>query len=629
MSTESIVSTDISPFQIRTKPRRKRRPGRWARVVSHWMYSTIAFLLALVLLFVWLQRSPLDVAAPVNPADQFSGPNPVGPAGNAMVPAGFLSEVTKGGGKADRSNQKSLARSLPKTLFDGKTLGKNDSEAADGETGNAKPATTFEIVNPIDRMIRASLQQQGIQPASRCDDATYLRRVYLDVLGTLPTLPEVRTFLSDSDPEKRSKLVEAVLRRPEYVDYATMRWCDRLRVKAEFPINLWPNAAQAYHHWIHRSIETNQPMDRFAQELLVASGSNFRSPPANFYRALQGNEPGDIATVVALTFLCERLDEWPQAKREGFTQFFTKVGYKPTGEWKEEIVYFDLHQADGDSPRDLEAVFPDGKAVTIPPDVDPRSVFADWLTDPRNPAFAKGIANRLWAHLMGRGIVEPVDHFGSDHPPSHPELLDWLAKELIDSGYDIKHLYRLILNSSAYGQSCVPKGDSQKAEKWFACYIPRRMDAEVLIDAICQITGTTETYMSIIPEPYTFLPNDQRAISLPDGSISSSFLEMFGRPARDTGMASERNNRLTAAQTLHLLNSNHVRDKLKKGPAAAKLYKGKTPAPQRLNQIYMTVLSRRPSDDEVMLGEPMCRSASGSRDLIWALINCDEFLFRH
>ena len=200
---------------------------------------------------------------------------------------------------------------------------------------------------------------------------------------------------------------------------------------------------------------------------------------------------------------------------------------------------------------------------------------------------------------------------------------------MIDADYDLKQLYRLILNSSAYQLACVPRTKDPRAAAHFAYYSPRRLDAEVLIDAICKITGTTETYMSIIPEPFTFLPDKQRAIALPDGSITSSFLELFGRPARDTGMVSERNNRLTASQALHLLNSNHIRNKIKRGPAIKELLQQANDSGDAVELIYMAVLSRRPIETELFNAAQFADYDSGRRDLIWGLINSDEFLFRH
>jgi hypothetical protein len=251
------------------------------------------------------------------------------------------------------------------------------------------------------------------------------------------------------------------------------------------------------------------------------------------------------------------------------------------------------------------------------------------LIDERNPWFSQAIANRVWYWMLGRGIVHPADDVRSDNPPSNPDLLAHLGDELIAADYDLRHLYRMILNSTTYQLACVPRARGSLGSEHFATYQPRRLDAEVLIDAICQITGTTETYMSIIPEPFTFLPSHQRAIALPDGSITSSFLELFGRPPRDTGLESERNNRLTAGQALHLINSNHIRNKIRKGPGIRKLLAGTGNSAESCERIYLAILSRPPNEYEAHAAAQLCDTADGPYELAWALINSDEFLFRH
>ena len=295
------------------------------------------------------------------------------------------------------------------------------------------------------------------------------------------------------------------------------------------------------------ALRENKPYDAFVRELLTSSGSNFRVPPVNFYRAIQGHEPAAIAEAVALTWMGTRFEHWPEAQRDGMAAFFSRIAYKPTAEWKEEIVCLDPAPADA-----LEAVFPGGVAVTIPPATDPRQVFADWLITDDNPWFARNIVNRIWAWLLGRGIIHEPDDLRPDNPPVNPELLAYLEKELATAHYDLRHLYRLILNSSTYQQSSIPQTDQPDAESLFAQYAVRRLDAEVLIDALTAIFGGGEGYSSPIPEPFTFIPDTQRTIALADGSITSAFLEMFGRPARDTGYESERNNQPTDAQRLHL-----------------------------------------------------------------------------
>ncbi len=482
----------------------------------------------------------------------------------------------------------------------------------------------------IDELVFAKLKDLKIEPANLCSDGVFVRRAYLDTIGTLPTAEEAKSFLDSKDPQKRSVLIDHLLQRPEFADYWAMKWSDLLRVKAEFPINLWPNGAQAYHRWIQTSIKEHMPYDRYVRELLTSCGSNFRTPQVNFFRALQSKEPTAIAQAVALAFMGVRAESWPKERWEGMAVFFSQVGYKPTREWKEEIVVWDPRKAKpaGDAPPP-EPVFPDGTKAVLPPGKDPREVFADWLIDAKNPWFTRHIVNRVWYWLLGRGIVHEPDDIRPDNPAQNVELLNWLAEELVGAKYDLKHIYRLILNSRTYQLSCIPKSKGPEAAANFACYPLRRLEAEVLVDAICQITGTTESYSSMIPEPFTFVPEKHRTITLPDGSITSSVMEMFGRPPRDTGLESERNNRMTAAQALHLLNSSHIRQKIQKGPKIQEQLTVRGSSQELAESLYLTILSRAPTPFELGDVGWHCDSKWGAENLVWALFNSEEFLFRH
>jgi Protein of unknown function (DUF1553)/Protein of unknown function (DUF1549) len=479
-----------------------------------------------------------------------------------------------------------------------------------------------------DALVFARLKQAGITPAEVSSDDVFLRRVYLDVIGTLPTPKEAAAFLADRNPDRRALLIDALLARDEYADYWSLKWSDLLRVKAEFPINLWPNAAQAYHHWIVASLRENKPYDRFVREMLTGSGSNFRVPPVNFYRAMQSREPAAIAQTVALSFMGARAEKWPKERLNAMGGFFSQIGYKETGEWKEEIVHF--NPAKPAAP----AAFPDGTRAKVTAGRDPREVFADWLISSQNPWFARNIVNRIWSWLLGRGIVQEPDDIRPDNPPSNPELLAYLEKELIKSHYDLKHIYRLILNSRTYQLSSIPRSQGAAAEANFAFYPIRRLEAEVLIDALCQITGTTERYTSAIPEPYTYIPEGQRSISLPDGSISSAFLELFGKPPRDTGLESERNNRPAAAQRLHMLNSSQVQQKLESSAKINYAIKNIRDPKQLVTWLYLMILSRYPTEAEFKTIERYSQSGvvkprDAVIDLAWALINSTEFQYRH
>jgi hypothetical protein len=351
----------------------------------------------------------------------------------------------------------------------------------------------------------------------------------------------------------------------------------------------------------------------------------------NFYRATQKRDPAALAQVVALTFLGERLERWPIERREGLAAFFARVGYKPTAEWKEEIVFFDVLSPCSTS----QARLPGGELVELAATRDPRCVFADWLIRPENPSFARCAVNRYWHWIFGRGLVQEADDLRPDNPPSNPALLDFLEQEFVRSGYDAKALLRLILNSTTYQLSSIPRSDHPQAGRQFAYYQLRRLEAEVLIDAICQVTGTTEEYSSSIPEPFTFIPDNLRSIALPDGSVTSAFLEAFGRPSRDTGMLSERNDEMTAAQRLHLLNSTHIQEKIEQSGKLRALMQREPRDPRSVvTRLYLTVLSRPPSVAEMETLVELNQSGEFSAanayvDLTWTLINSTEFLYRH
>ena len=483
----------------------------------------------------------------------------------------------------------------------------------------------------IDHAVFSRLQTLGIEPARLCPDAVFVRRAFLDTIGTLPTAAEVAAFLADNHPDKRDTLIDRLLDRPEFADYWAMRWCDLLRVKSEFPINLWPNAVQAYHHWIHTAIRDGMPYDRFVRELLTTSGSNFRVPQVNFYRAVQNRNPRNLAQAVALSFMGARADKWTDERLNGMAAFFSRVSYKSTSEWKEEIIYFDLAKAIHTT---TDAIFPDGTRIHIPEGQDPREVFADWLIKPTNPWFARNLTNRVWSWLVGRGITEEIDDIRNDNPPVNPELAAVLETSFTASHFDLKQLYRFILKSQVYQLSCIPATNTAAAARNFASYPLRRLDAEVFIDAINQITGGTERYSSPIPEPFSFIPESQRSIALADASIDSPFLSLFGRSPRDTGLESERDNSSNGAQCLHLLNSSHIRNKIEDSSRLRSLMRANPSPHELIDKIYLTVLSRHPTAREAAIAANYNPSggASSSRvglDLVWALVNTAEFQFRH
>ncbi|MGE4490235.1 MAG: DUF1553 domain-containing protein [Kiritimatiellales bacterium] len=492
--------------------------------------------------------------------------------------------------------------------------------------------------NRVDHLVFARQAEAGFPVSPLCSDEVFIRRVYLDVIGTLPRAEEVVRFLDSRDPGKRAKLIDQLLSRPEFADYMALKWCDLLRVKSEFPSNLWPNAVQAYHHWVRDAFRENMPYNQFVYALLTASGSNFRDPPVNYFRPFQERTPRNILNTTALVFMGVRLENsgWSPEQLTGLEAFFGKIAYKKTAEWKEEIVYFDPEMTflDPQTRKPAVPAFLDGEPAVLGTFDDPRAAFADWLTSPDNPWFAKNIVNRIWYWLMGRGIIDEVDDIRPDNPPWNPELLAYLEQELVEHQYSFKRIYRLVLNSATYQLSSVPTDENIDDEAGFSHYRIRRLDAEVLIDAISQITGIGEDYSSAIPEPFTYIPRSQRTIMLADGSIKSSFLEMFGRPGRDTSLESDRNNGVSVFQTLHLLNSSHIQDKIMNGWKLKKLIQNPPKGLLPPEALYLEILSRYPGDEEKETVQTYLSTSGLPRDqalqdVAWALINSSEFILKH
>ncbi|MCL2744435.1 MAG: DUF1553 domain-containing protein, partial [Planctomycetaceae bacterium] len=343
------------------------------------------------------------------------------------------------------------------------------------------------------------------------------------------------------------------------------------------------------------------------------------------------------------TFLGSRPDAWSPEQQNNFAVFFSRIGYKETAQWKEEIVYRIRKALDSG-----EVIFPDGTKGTVKPDQDPRQVLADWLVSPQNKQFNQNIANRVWYWLFGFGLVNEPDDFRKENPPVHPQLLDYLAEELVRQKYDLKKLYRVILNSSAYQQSSIPRKKQSGDIEYFASYPVRRIEAEVLQDIFIKIFDLPITYIYEVPEPFTYIRPRFKTITLSDSGISSSFLEMFGRASRDTGFESDRNNGITESQELFLINSTEINNWVSRYVQRHPAFVPGNRAQQRrgiseeqreaikkfVNESWLTFLSRYPSQEEnkVILEELMSADKPGiqrAQDLIWALLNTKEFLCRH
>jgi hypothetical protein len=504
--------------------------------------------------------------------------------------------------------------------------------------------------NKIDELVHARLKLLGMPPADLCSDQVFLRRAYLDVIGVLPSPEEARAFLADQSADRRAKLIDSLLAREEFVDFATLKWGDLLRIKSEYPVKVWPKAVQAYFRYVRQSIADNKPYDQFVRELLLSTGSNFRSGEANFYRAVPTKDPQSYAETVSLLFMGARLgcarchghpyESWTLDDNLGMAAFFAKVKLKATQEWKEEVVYLDP-EAVFNHPRSRKPITPKflgGLAPVIEPGTDPRELFVAWLTAPQNPWFARNVANRVWSWLLGRGIVHEPDDMRPSNPASNPPLLDYLATELTNARYDLRALYRLILNSRTYQLASGTNEQNRADTSQFSHYPVKRLTAEQLLDAVNQVTGNTETFWTAIPEPYSRLPRDTRAVQVYDGSIENGFLELFGRPPRDTPFESERCSRTSMRQATYMMSSSEIENKIGGGTRLKRLLSPSKPgatAPtdaEVIEEIYLCALSRPPSAAErkgflAHLAKDPKNRAQAVQDVLWAVLNSKEFLF--
>jgi hypothetical protein len=504
----------------------------------------------------------------------------------------------------------------------------------------------LEANNEIDRLVYTKLKIMGIPPSPLSTDPEFLRRVYLDTIGALPTAGEVRAFLADRDPGKRARLIDSLLARDEFNDFWALKWGDILRIKSEFPVRLWPKAVAVYYEWLHESLAQNKPYDKFARELLTATGSDFRVGPANFVRANGNKDARTMGETAALVFMGARIGcarchshpaaNWTMEDDLGLGAFFGKVNFKSTQEWKEEIVYTDFKQALRD-PRTRKVVaplLPGGGPVEAGAEEDPRGRFAQWLTSPENPWFTANIANRVWFWLLGKGIVNEPDDLRPTNPPTNPELLAWLSRELVSNHYDLKHLYRVILNSRTYQRSSEPDQWNAADTTHFSHYLVKRLSAEQMLDAVSQFTETSEKFRSIIPEPYSNWPASYKAAAISDGNTECPFLDLFGRATRDTPYEGERDNDLTLRQTLYFLNSEQLEGKIANSPRLKRLLQPGKPDAEIVDELYLTALSRPPNDVERKRLTDYIASKKNARaqavqDAAWALLNTKEFLFNH
>jgi hypothetical protein len=497
----------------------------------------------------------------------------------------------------------------------------------------------FPTRNVIDAAAVKQWQALGIVPSEPCTDAEFMRRAALDITGTLPTPEEIQTFSADPDPAKRARLVDRLLDRPEYASFFAVKWADILRNKREGNA-LYQNATYNFHDWIRESLSRNVPYDQFVRSILAASGTPESSPPVQWYRRLR--ETNALVDDTAQVFLGMRLqcarchhhpfEKWGQDDYYSFAAFFARIGRKPAVQSRrtgrnDEVIYT-ARSGTVRHPKTKEVMAPrglGGRVIPVSVQEDPRQKLVDWLTDSQNPFFARAIVNRYWAHFFGRGIVEPLDDMRLTNPPVNPELLDTLTATFTKSGYDLKYLVRTICTSRVYGLSSVPNAYNARDKQSFARHYPRRMSAEVLLDAISQVSG--------VPTAFDGLPPGTRAIELPDESVGSTFLDTFGRPRRDSACECERGSEASLSQSLMLLNSSEIQAKLAgAGGRAEQLARDPRPDPAKIEELFWAAFGRAPSHRETATAlEHLAKHAGNKRvayeDIIWALVNAKEFQF--
>lgn len=504
----------------------------------------------------------------------------------------------------------------------------------------------FPVQTIVDQHTSAKWRELGIAPSELTTDEQFLRRAYLDITGTLPSVEKLQAFLANQSSNKREQLIDQLLDTPEYAYLFANKWADVLRVKRRGQQDRAAGTF-AFHSWIRDSIQKDKPYDQFVTEILTAIGDETKSPPTVWYKEVTNEE--QFVDDVSQVFLGQRMacanchhhpyEKWSQDDYWGLAAFYGRVGKKniPTpgmarNNQNQRQVIFTRNSGGVRNKRTnqtaaIKAL--DGEELNVPAEEDPRRLLAEWMTDENNPFFAKAIANRYWAHFFGRGIVDPLDDMRVTNPPSNPELLEALSKNLIENKFSLKELIRTICKSRTYQLSSMPNESNQSDKQSFARYYPKRLQAEVVFDAVCNVTGS--------PSNFPGLPNDQfaprRAIHLPDESFASYFLDVFGRPQRISACECERVNEASLAMILHLLNSDEVQGKIARGGARAdELAKDKRPDEDKLTELFLLTQAKKPTEEQMALAlEHITKNEKDKKlayeNIIWALINSKAFLF--
>jgi len=487
--------------------------------------------------------------------------------------------------------------------------------------------------NFVDKIINEKLHRLQILPSEVCGDEEFVRRVYLDVIGRLPSIEESTSFLADKATDRRARLIDDLLQRPDYAQFWSLKWADLLRVRKT---KVSEPGVHKFHAWIQQAVRDNLPYDEFARRLITASGSTLANPAANFYRT--AGDVNDCTETASQLFLGVRMqcakchnhpfERWTQDNYYGVAAFFTRVQRKKTAD-ADDLVVWTARSGEITQPRTGKTMKPWAPLkgeLDLPGEDDRRDAFAAWLTGPDNPFFAKVEVNRLWGHLMGRGIVEPVDDFRESNPAAHPALLDALAKDFVEHGFDRKHVIRTILNSRTYQLSSRRNDLNKDDVKYFSHSRTRMLSAEQLLDAICQVTS--------VPEKYAGLPAGTRAVQLPSPDVDNYFLKVFGQPARETACACERSGESNLSQALQMINGPLVHAKIRDANNRARLLAGAGKSHSDIvTELYLAAFCRKPSPPELKAATDHIAKAAdaqkGLEDVCWAILNTNEFLFQH
>jgi hypothetical protein len=487
--------------------------------------------------------------------------------------------------------------------------------------------------NFIDELVFQKLQKLGIPPSELCDDATFIRRVSIDLAGRLPTPEETEAFVASSEPAKREALVDRLLDSTDYADYFANKWSAILRNRRRSPNHT--RGTYAFHDWIRDSLYHNRPYDEFVRGILAASGDMGENPPVAWYREVQeiNQQVEDTAQLfLGLRIQCARchhhpFEKWSQRDYYGVAAFFSQVSRKPGLQQEEQRIFHRRGTASATNPKTGENLRPRGlgsEPIDVPAESDPRQSLVDWMAAPENPFFAPALVNRYWKHFFGRGIVEPEDDMRVTNPASNPELLQALAQHFISTGFDMKDLLRAICVSSTYQLSAMPNAFNLSDKQNFSRYYPKRLTAEVLLDALDQVTNSVT--------PFSGLPAGMRAVQLPDTSVGSYFLQVFGRPEGASACECERSQEANLAQSLHLLNSSEVQSKLANRAAPLAQDASRTDE-EKVRILYLWAFSRPPIADELATALAHVAKHENKQlayeDIVWALVNTKEFMFNH